>query len=280
MPETPKINNPIISNDNILHNLNLQVSIIDSYHHNYHYQSSAQYLWLGELLLILDKKEEALIAYKKALFQDHLNEEAEFRLKNFIEMSSLRDFSQKNRGNLKTNLLDCFAMLENTDYLNKESCKLNIKYSNHPVYDTQFCQLIGCEITEITRQHDKAVSSYLSGDYQQAIKILEANENHSNSQFLIGKCLIALEKYEEAGIYLSESIKLSHIKHDEYHKLASNIHVQRGIEFMRQEELELAIMDFSKALDLYNNNHEALRQRAKAYRLKGNVRLAENDEML
>ena len=48
----------------------------DRYHHHYHYQASAQYLWLAETLRALGRTEYALAAYDKAIFQDHLNQEA------------------------------------------------------------------------------------------------------------------------------------------------------------------------------------------------------------
>jgi len=48
----------------------------DGYHHYYHYQSSAQYLWLGRALQLLGKYEDAAKSYKNSIFQDHFNAEA------------------------------------------------------------------------------------------------------------------------------------------------------------------------------------------------------------
>src|ERR1700753_3853410 len=45
----------------------------DAYHHYYHYQSSAQYLWLATTLRVLGRTNEAIVAYNNAIFQDHFN---------------------------------------------------------------------------------------------------------------------------------------------------------------------------------------------------------------
>ena len=55
-------------------------------------------------------------------------------------------------------------------------------------------------------------------------------------------------------------------------------HLVRGRQWLKQGENDLAISDFTKALDLYRGNTEARIARAQAYRAKGNWRLAEEDE--
>ncbi len=80
----------------------------------------------------------------------------------------------------------------------------------------------------------------------------------------------------EAGAF-GEAVRVFAARHDRYHRHASDMHLRRGLYFLRAGETDLAIADFSKALDLHRHNVEALRERAGAYRLKGNERLAQQD---
>jgi tetratricopeptide (TPR) repeat protein len=76
----------------------------------------------------------------------------------------------------------------------------------------------------------------------------------------------------------AEALAISSERHDRYHRHASDEHLKRGKEFLRAGEIDLAIADFSKALDLYRGNKEARAARAGAYRAKGNDALAQQDE--
>lgn len=218
------------------------LSVIDGYHHHYHYQSSAQYLWLGDILKLMGKHDEAATAYQKAVFQDHGNEDA----------------IRKLAGN---------------------PIPIVPGYCSHPVLDAEFCTAIGEDKTQETRQHDRAAHLYLAGEYKKAVALLLVQPAHGNSCFLLGKCYTAMEDYAKARHALTEAIGLSHSAHNAYHCLASEHHFRRGNVFLTAGETDLAIMDFSKALDLYPGNKNALQARADAYYSKGSVRLAEADEM-
>jgi predicted negative regulator of RcsB-dependent stress response len=75
------------------------------------------------------------------------------------------------------------------------------------------------------------------------------------------------------------ALKVCAARHDRYHHYASDLHKKRGDYYAGAGALDLAIADYSKALDLYGKNRTALRARAAAYRLKDSARLAEADEM-
>lgn len=62
--------------------------------------------------------------------------------------------------------------------------------------------------------------------------------------------LLVCGQYEKA-------IAMSSARHDAYHKHASGAHVLRGEYNMQAGELDLAIADFSKALDLWRGNAQA-----------------------
>lgn len=79
------------------------------------------------------------------------------------------------------------------------------------------------------------------------------------------------------GEYL-EALRICNDRHQRYHRHASNAHLSRGRWHEAQGNLDLAIADYSKALDLNSKNQDALHARATLYRLKENPRLAEADE--
>ncbi|MEI7670298.1 MAG: hypothetical protein WCJ33_09475, partial [Pseudomonadota bacterium] len=150
----------------------------------------------------------------------------------------------------------------------------------HPVYDFEFRSLIGEANKSATNLHDNAAQLYLSGHFKFTLELLLGDNAplNENSYFLIGKSFAMLGEFENAKNYLLEAIRLSQIKHDEYHDFASLEHVKRGRLFYAISEIDLAISDFTKALDLNNKNIEALHERAKCYRIKGNIRMAQEDE--
>jgi len=213
----------------------MKILACDLYHHNYHYQSSAQYLWLAQCWIILGRAEEAKFAYEKAIFQDHFNQEA----------------------------------LQGLNSL--EASNTTPQYDKHPLYDAEFQESIGEKAPDETILHDKAVDLYLQGEIDAALQLLEPSKNHSNSYFLRGKCYFSQQNYEHSVADFREAIRLSHLKHDEYHICASNQHLKRGQEFLANGEIDLAIADFSKSLDLYSKNQEAIRARENAYQIKANL---------
>lgn len=220
----------------------------DAHHHYYHYQSSTQYLWLASTLQILGQKDEAKSAYNKAIFQDHFNQDA-----------------LEGRNRL---LAEIYG----------EAPSSPITYAKHPVLDADFCTAIDKPHTPETEPHDHAHTLYETGAYTQTLASLPQNE-HSNSRFLRGKCLFMLGHYEQAAQEFREAIRLSHIDHDAYHRFASAQHYTRAQQWLTAGDMELAISGLTKALDLYSGNKEARRLRAETYRRKGNIRLAEQDEI-
>jgi tetratricopeptide (TPR) repeat protein len=219
----------------------------DTYHHYYHYQSSAQYLWLAETLRALGRRKEALAAYERAIFQDHFNEEA---------LEGKKDVTRVTRH--------------------------VPRYNKHPFFDLEFRGLIGELPDDATKPHDEGATALLAGDIPKALLKLDeaiaAAPHHGNSYFTRGKCYYLERNFEAVLADFTEAIRLSHRRHDAYHRAASADHLARGREFLKRGEPDLAVSDFTKALDLYRGNKEALKARAEAYRAKGNAKLAEEDE--
>lgn len=218
----------------------------DFYHHYYHYQSSTQYLWLAEALRVLGRNSEALVAYSNAIFQDHFNQEA------------LSGKAQLETGEKRGRVIP--------------------SYDKHPLRDAEFCVSTGQMPDATTKLHDKAVAGCLAGSYAQVLSLIPPDTTHSNSRFLLGKCWFHLQRYGKAADNFIEAIRISHMHHDQYHHHASTQHFLRGSAFFYGGKIDLAIVDFTKALDLNRHNQEARQARARAYKAKGNLQLAREDD--
>lgn len=210
----------------------------DSYHHYYHYQSSTQYLWLARACYLLGADAQAQEAIKKALFQDHFNAEA---------------LAIKNKGGI--------GDIAHT-------------YDKHPLFDTQFCDSVGRRHDAATVPHDEGVHAVLRGDMATAVEkfaqALGASPAHSNSHLWMGKCRLAMGDATGAKKSFQEAIRLAHLDHDSYHKAASVEHLKRARAFMSRGEFDLAINDYTKALDLDRTNQDATTERTAAQKVRAN----------
>ena len=173
---------------------------------------------------------------KKALFQDHFNEEA---------------LAIKAKGSDKG---------------------IEHSYNKHPLYDVEFCASVARKTDAATALHDDAVKALLTEDTQKAILLfaeaVASFPTHSNSHFWLGKCRMLEGKTSEAKTLLLEAIRLAHQGHDAYHHSASDAHVARARAFLAEGNIDLAINDFTKALDLNRGNEVALKEREAAQRVK------------
>lgn len=220
--------------------------VCDRQHHYFHYQSSAQYLWLARTYDALGEYEEAKNCYDKAIFQDHLNMEA----------------------------------IEGKQY-GHQGIVTPPKYDKHPSRDRDFCAAIGQPVSSVTLVHDQGVLFMETHQYEKAFLCFDAavyeSPEHSNSYFGRGKCQFIQQQFVAACSDFREAIRLSHHMHDSYHRNASDLHAQRARWFETQGEMDLAIADYSKALDLFRQNRDVRLSRSALYRKKGNVRMAEED---
>jgi tetratricopeptide (TPR) repeat protein len=218
----------------------------DARHPHYHYQASWQSLCLAVACDGLGRKEEARAAYKAALFQDHLNRFA--------------------REGLAGKRFDALP-----------------PYRGHAGRDADFRAAIGEAANESSRLHDAAAKAFAAGDAAGALALLRTllarEPEHANGWNLKGQIHFAAAEPEAAREAFAEAVKHMAAAHDAYHKRASGMRLMRGQAYARTGELDLAINDFTKALDLHAGNTEALQARAQAYRRKENPRMGEQDEL-
>ncbi len=220
--------------------------VCDRQHHHYHYQASAQYLWLARTYEALGEYDEARVCYDKAIFQDHWNQEA-------------LDGKQAGfRGVIAAPT-----------------------YDRHSLFDGPFRHAIGQPLSAASGAHDDAAHALLEHHYGSAMhgfdRAIHLEPDFSNAYFGKGKCAFLMQDYHTASDALREAIRLSHRAHDRYHRHASDLHAQRGRWHERKGNVDLAIADYSKALDLDNRNQDARIARGLLYQMKGNARMAEED---
>jgi len=77
----------------------------------------------------------------------------------------------------------------------------------------------------------------------------------------------------------AEALRIFGARHERYHHHASALHVARGKMYVELAELDLAINDLTKALDLNRHNREAIILRSDLYGQRGSWQLAEADEL-
>ena len=216
-----------------------QIAKTDSYHHFYHYQSSAFQLWLAESFCAMGEWEPALAHFDKAVFQDHLNMFALYGrgylfYRNGKSAEAWKDFSL-----VQKHQFSGIAYEQVTQWKAVLS-----PYGKHPLGQKQFCPEAGIEDS-------------LTGD-----ALCKTGQEH-----------FAQGDYAKAAEHFAQAVTLSGQAHDAYHRFASQLRLQRATQFVAEGEIDLAIADCSKALDLWNENDSALLLRIELYSRKNNREL-------
>lgn len=258
--------------------LDAQIKTCDARHHFYHYQASAFHLWNAETLRLTGKTNEARAQFGRAVFQDHINADALFgrgflAFQSFDMKQAEADFALAQR--LSGNRYAGYEALS-------AAAPLALSYDKHTLNDAAFCRDMGRGLSAATGLHDAASALFLKSDYLGALgridAALQADAGHANSHFLRGRCWFAMENYAKAAESFAAALAVIVHEHDAYHRQASDLHMQRGQLLCGGENWDLAIADFTKALDLHTGNLKALAERAGAYTKKGSRKMAEEDE--
>lgn len=103
--------------------------------------------------------------------------------------------------------------------------------------------------------------------YKEAEKMLKKSLLISSNNFIaylwLGTCNIFLHKLNKANAYLLEAIALLSKQHEHYHKNFSKHFYKRGLLHHKLDEIDLALNDLNRSLDLHRSNIDALSLRAK-----------------
>ena len=265
-----------------LEDMNEALVLCDGYHHYFHYQGSLYYQWRGDLYVLENDKENALKDYDKALFFDHNNRaamNAKDALMNDKAMPS-RDY----RAAFECDLDYALRIKQWPQEQLLPSSAAAALYAKAGVlgrdgHYRDAIDMLGQAIQLFSESaslyHDRGFfyqqleeMDLAQADYESALK---RSPTHSHAWYGKGRCAMARGEYKSAMECFNHAITLSSEQHDAYHQFASVGHMRRGKLSFFLGNRELAINDYTKALDLYPKNVDALLARANCYKGKGNI---------
>lgn len=247
-----------------LEELNKAVTLSDQYHHYYHYQGSYQYTLLAECHAYLDELGEALAAYKKAVFQDHTNPRALMGLK-----------AVENNQPLPLGLPEYTRMVEYDSDLSHYiflpgERPLKPEKTHTAPEENNASSLYDAAIHAINKKDTDKAREYF-------ILTLKLNPEHSKAAFGLGRIAFEKHAYRDALVWIKKACAMLSEEHDAYHWTSSFHRLWRGEVYEAMGDADMAIADYSKAIDLQGKNTDAYLARAKAYLAKGNAAAAEAD---
>jgi Tfp pilus assembly protein PilF len=201
--------------------LNSLVAQWDNYHHLHHFLASRTHLHYAESLIGVGDNQAAMVQLEQAIFQEHQNPHALGRKAELVAAETPEAMTTPKLYNYVEEL---FTSDEN----------LRIR--------------MGFTVTEASRIAERNIEKAIMmepewGNFHRML---------GEKYLLEGNFSKACECFQQAILHIAKA-------HDIYHRKASNVHVRRGIHFMRDNQPELARMDFLKSLDLNRNNRFAKR---------------------
>ncbi len=195
------------------------------YHALIHYECSAQFLQRALMHLAMGEQDKAQADLDDAIFQDHDNAAALFLKQN----SWHKDIQiPKYTSNLMTE----------THWHNETG---RVRSELH-------------ELQAHQQEHDKAIYFFRHNNMRAAFvvigELLKTRPDYSMAWHHRALMHLHIGETRQAYDDLNRAIETAHIWHQAYHRDAALHHYHRGQVYARSSQPELAIMDFSKALEL------------------------------
>lgn len=134
-----------------------------------------------------------------------------------------------------------------------------MKYFQHNLF-------IDIGITYLHMQKYKLASKY----FKRSIEI----EKTTYGYLLAGVSYFFEKEFEKSEKYLKRALSLSQDDHNAYHINSSNQYHNRAYIYYKMQELDLALADIAKSLDLYSQNLESVKLKAQIYYEKQNMPMA------
>jgi len=205
-----------------LKDLSKAISINSQYHHHIHYFCSAIYTYLGHINLLQKKTSNAIECYKKAIFQDHQNNEAQ----DFLNKTNIKDSDLRNSNYYLKIALDFdYFQISNLRYKNimtvitkEENTLEDVIYKIDFLYQKSYFKEVIKFCTEAYKKYkyDKflyylASSYYHLKNYSESQKFFEkflSKESiNASAKYDYGYCLLARRNWHKASNILKILLK-------------------------------------------------------------------------
>ena len=205
------------------------VDVAYRYHSIIHFEHSAACLQRALLLFSMGEEERAKADVAMAIFQDHGNEPALLLQANGWQRGMEIPEYESNR-------------------MTAVACEEEIRRQPYH-YD---------DLLPYQQAHDKAIYYWRHGHNEHAIglmsEMLKQNTNYAMAWHHRALMFLELNDPRQALADLDKSIEAGEKWHSAYHHDASLHHFHRGQLQLQQGDVDMAMMDFTKALDIDKTN--------------------------
>ena len=256
--------------ENAIIEMHKAINLADQYHPLIHFQGSHLYFDMAQIAMIMGNMKKAEEYSDKAVFFDHNNEAAKMMKNEVTTKFSSSDYSKSS-----INILD---------YHNKiKLSQQGFLFEASPEKPKTIAGL-----SSIMVEHDRAMNDISSGDLDNGFNILleltKNIDNHENDETTkqmifhhLGQAYARQENWGKAKESFEQAKIYDKILHESYHMQASRLYYDRGCFYFENNEDDMAINDFNKALYLDKNNMLALQSRLELNKKRNNRVEAEID---
>ncbi len=224
-------------NDDAIESYGHAIEIAYRYHAPIHYECSAHFLQRALLYFPMGEQQKAQADLESAIFQDHENHAAVQLKQNGWKREDIAPEYDRN------------LMTETEWYYEATRTMRDI----HSMLPHQ-------------QQHDRAVFFMRQEDWHQAGAILSDLVKQRPAYPLAwhhrSKVFLALNEARQAFSDINRAVEEAAKWHESYHRDAAYHHYHRGQLYAEKGETDLAVMDFSKAIDLDKHFAEVYAARA------------------
>lgn len=214
------------------------IDIAYRYHAPIHYECSAQYTMRAILHFEMAEFDKGQADLDAAIFQDHENHVA----------TQLKEHGYQ-RG------------MEVQEYTRDLMTEMAWRY------EIGRTQAEFGALQPYQQQHDKAIYYYRHGLLKEAVGtlnlLLKNNPDYSIAWHHRAEVYLVMRERRQAYADVNKAIETAHTWHENYHFNAALHHLHRGLVYADTGQPEMAMMDFTKALELHKNFVEVYVERAR-----------------
>ena len=225
-------------NDEAIEAYTKAIDIAYRYHAPIHFECSAQFTLRAVLHFEMGEHEKAKADLEAAIFQDHENHVAQnLKMNGYTRGMQVQEYTH--------------------DLMTETAWHFETSRKHTEIGELQPYQ----------QQHDKAIYFYRHGLMKEAVAtlsmLLKQQPNYPMAWHHRAEMYLVMNERRQAYADINRAIEESHLWHEGYHYNAALHHLHRGLVYAQTGQPEMAMMDFSKALDLHKHFTEVYVERAK-----------------